>query len=82
MSEGSHQRNRIDNRLDRETGGTSGEGGASASKEEADEISQHLEDDYPPGIVDRDISLPGLVGVGQDGVDLLFAKFYFHTCKG
>ena len=53
-------------------------GGGGAGEDEADGVSHDFQDDDPPRVAGFHSCLLSLLGVGQDGVDLLFAEFYFH----
>ena len=55
-------------------------GGGDAGEDEAYGVGDDLEDDDPPGVAGFDAGLLRLLGVGQDGFDLLFVEFYFHGC--
>ena len=57
-------------------------GGGGAGEDEADGVSHDFQDDDPPRVVGFHACLLGFLGVGQDGVDLLFAEFYFHVFFG
>ena len=57
-------------------------GGDGTGKNEANGVGHDFEDDDPPRVVGFHASLLCLVGVGQDGFDLLFAEFDFHDSFG
>ena len=57
-------------------------GGGYAGQYQTDNIGDHFEDDDPPRIVGFDSGLLRLLRVGQDGFDLLFTEFNFHTARG
>ena len=54
-------------------------GGDGTGEDESYGVGHDLEDDDPPGVVGFHTSLLSLLGVGQDGLDLLFTEFDFHT---
>ena len=57
-------------------------GGDGTGEDEADSVGHDFEDDDPPRVVGFHTSLLRLIGVSQDGFDLLFAEFDFHDSFG
>lgn len=53
-------------------------GGGGTGEDESDGVGHDFEDDDPPWVVGFHTCLLSLLGVGQDGLDLFFVKFYFH----
>ena len=49
-----------------------------SGKDEADEVSDYLQDDNPPRVVGFDADFLGFLRVSNDFFDLLLCEFDFH----